>query len=70
MVQTPVLITFAIFLYIIFTISEAGPYGVAVAQKTQNRIWNEQHEGQVMKCIGDKMPIVSHMYILFLSVNP
>ena len=28
-----------------------GITGIAQAQKTQDQIWQEQHEGQVMKCL-------------------
>ena len=44
------LIAIVIFLLVIFTISEAGPYGVSIAQKTQDQLWNEQHYGIVMGC--------------------
>jgi hypothetical protein len=46
----PVLTTATIFLFVILTISQ-GNTGMAQAQKTQDQIWQEQHEGQTYKCL-------------------
>jgi hypothetical protein len=45
-----ILTTATIFLFGILTIYQ-GNTGMAQAQKTQDQIWQEQHEGQVMKCL-------------------
>ena len=48
--KIPALTTATIFLFIILTISQEN-IGIAQAQKTQDQIWYEQHEGQTMKCL-------------------
>jgi hypothetical protein len=45
-----VLTTATIFLFVILTISQGNP-GIAHAQKTQDQIWSEQHEGITMGCL-------------------
>jgi hypothetical protein len=46
----PVLTTATIFLFVIITISQ-GNTDIAQAQKTQDQIWNEQHEGITAGCL-------------------
>ena len=47
----PVLTIATIFLFVILTISQLTIPSTAQAQKTQNQIWQEQHEGIAMGCL-------------------
>ena len=46
----PVLTTATIFLFVILTISQVNIHDIAQAQKTQDQIWQEQHEGIAVSC--------------------